>query len=204
VLYNRSSQAVFDVAFGQFDLLLKGESVPIATTFVCLGQSAASSALGRLREHFNDPLLVQVGRRLEPTALGLELLPKVRAALALTREIVDAPLSFDPANCDRHITLVASDYVADVLLPAVNRSLQTLEAAGRITSQLDPKDARRYTVRLTASGKELHDRVLKVALERESRLLSGLTPAEVDTLVDLLGRLHMQVPNVNSYDPSEE
>jgi DNA-binding MarR family transcriptional regulator len=87
---------------------------------------------------------------------------------------------------------------------AVSRSLQTLEAAGRITSQLDPKDARRYTVRLTASGKELHDRVLKVALERESRLLSGLTPAEVDTLVDLLGRLHLQVPNVNSYDPSEE
>jgi DNA-binding MarR family transcriptional regulator len=87
---------------------------------------------------------------------------------------------------------------------AVSRSLQTLEAAGRITSQLDPKDARRYTVRLTASGKELHDRVLKVALERESRLLSGLTPAEVDTLVDLLGRLHLQVPNVNSYDPSDE
>ena len=69
---------------------------------------------------------------------------------------------------------------------AVSRSLQTLEAAGRITSQLDPKDARRYTVRLTASGKELHDRVLKVALEREARLLSGLTPAEVDTLIDLL------------------
>jgi DNA-binding MarR family transcriptional regulator len=87
---------------------------------------------------------------------------------------------------------------------AVSRSLQTLEAAGRITSQLDPKDARRYTVRLTASGKELHDRVLKVALEREARLLSGLTPTEVDTLVDLLGRLHLQVPNVNSYEPSEE
>lgn len=50
----------------------------------------------------------------------------------------------------------------------------------------------------------LHDRVLKVALERESRLLSGLTPGEVDTLVDLLGRLHLQVPNVNSYDPSDD
>lgn len=81
--------------------------------------------------------------------------------------------------------------------------MQTLEAAGRITSQLVPKDAQRYTVRLTASGKELHDRVLKVALEREARLLSGLSASEVDTLVDLLGRLQLQVPNVNSYDPSE-
>jgi len=33
VLYNRLSQAVFDVEFGQFDLLLKGELAPIATTF---------------------------------------------------------------------------------------------------------------------------------------------------------------------------
>ena len=86
---------------------------------------------------------------------------------------------------------------------AVSRSLQTLEAAGRITSRPDPADARRSTVRLTASGKELHDRVLKVALERESRLLSGLSAAEIDTLVDLLGRLHLQVPNVNSYDPGD-
>ena len=71
---------------------------------LCLGQSAASSALGRLREHFNDPLLVQVGRRLEPTALGLELLPKVREALALTRDIVDSPVGFDPATCTRQFT----------------------------------------------------------------------------------------------------
>jgi DNA-binding transcriptional LysR family regulator len=86
-----------------------------------------------LREHFNDPLLVQVGRRLEPTALGLELLPKVRAALALTREIVDAPLNFDPANCDRHITLVASDYVADVLLPTVSRVLARIAPGIRLS-----------------------------------------------------------------------
>ncbi len=105
------------------DALLSECSVSRLAERLCLGQSAASSALGRLREHFNDPLLVQVGRRLEPTALGLELLPKVRAALALTREVVDAPLNFDPAHCDRHITLVASDYVADVLLPAVSRVL---------------------------------------------------------------------------------
>jgi DNA-binding transcriptional LysR family regulator len=115
------------------DALLSECSVSRAAERLCLGQSAASSALGRLREHFNDPLLVQVGRRLEPTALGLELLPKVRAALALTREVVDAPLSFDPANCDRHITLVASDYVADVLLPTVSRVLARIAPGIRLS-----------------------------------------------------------------------
>src|SRR3954468_3306773 len=74
------------------DALLSECSVSRAAERLCLGQSATSSALGRLREHFNDPLLVQVGRRLEPTALGLALAPKVQQALALTREIVDAPL----------------------------------------------------------------------------------------------------------------
>ncbi|MED7669808.1 winged helix-turn-helix transcriptional regulator [Pseudomonas moraviensis subsp. stanleyae] len=86
---------------------------------------------------------------------------------------------------------------------AVSRSLQALEKAGHVRSQVDAKDARRNTVSLTASGKALHARVLKVALERERRLLSGLSEAEVDTLIELLGRLHAQVPNVNEYDPAQ-
>ncbi|KTC35252.1 MarR family transcriptional regulator [Pseudomonas putida] len=84
---------------------------------------------------------------------------------------------------------------------AVSRSLQVLEAAGRISGEIDSKDARRYTVSLTAEGKALHDRVLKVALERERRLLSGFSPAEVDTLVTLLARLQTNVAYVNDYDP---
>ncbi|GLH36355.1 MarR family winged helix-turn-helix transcriptional regulator [Pseudomonas moraviensis] len=86
---------------------------------------------------------------------------------------------------------------------AVSRSLQALEKAGHVRSQVDIKDARRNTVSLTASGKGLHARVLKVALERERRLLSGLSEAEVDTLIELLGRLHAQMPNVNEYDPAQ-
>lgn len=115
------------------DALLGECSVSRAAERLCLGQSATSSALARLREHFNDPLLVQVGRRLEPTALGLELLPKVREALALTREIVDAPVNFDPARCTRHFTLVASDYVAGVLLPAVSLELARIAPGVRLT-----------------------------------------------------------------------
>lgn len=84
---------------------------------------------------------------------------------------------------------------------AVSRSLQVLEAAGRISGEIDGKDARRYTVTLTAEGKALHDRVLKVALERERRLLSGFSPAEIDTLVTLLARLQTNVAYVNDYDP---
>jgi len=84
---------------------------------------------------------------------------------------------------------------------AVSRSLQTLEKAGHICGEVDSQDARRYAVSLTAEGKALHDRVLKVALERERRLLSDFTRTEIDTLVNLLGRMQTQVGFVNEYDP---
>ncbi len=84
---------------------------------------------------------------------------------------------------------------------AVSRSLQLLEAAGRISGEVDSKDARRYAVSLTAEGKALHDRVIKVALERERRLLSDFSAAEVDTLVKLLARMQAKVSHVNDYEP---
>ena len=84
---------------------------------------------------------------------------------------------------------------------AVSRSLQVLEDAGRISGEVDSRDGRRYAVSLTPEGKALHDRVLKVALERERRLLSDFSPAEVDTLVDLLSRMQTKVGYVNEYDP---
>jgi DNA-binding MarR family transcriptional regulator len=100
-----------------------------------------------------------------------------------------------------HITANRICQVIGLDKSAVSRSLQLLEAAGRISGEVDTKDARRYTVSLTAKGKALHDRVLKVALERERRLLSDLSPSEVDTLVILLGRMQKKVSYVNDYDP---
>ncbi len=84
---------------------------------------------------------------------------------------------------------------------AVSRSLQALEASGKISGQVDSKDGRRYAVSLTPEGKALHDRVLKVALERERRLLSDFSPQEIDTLVNLLSRMQGKVGYVNEYEP---
>ncbi|MEL7937159.1 LysR family transcriptional regulator [Pseudomonas delhiensis] len=103
--------------------LLDECSVSRAAERLNLGQSATSAALARLREHFNDPLLVPLGRGLAPSALGRQLLPKVREALALAGEVVDAAVLFDPSQCDRRFTLVASDYVVATLLPAASRAL---------------------------------------------------------------------------------
>ncbi|NQD55660.1 winged helix-turn-helix transcriptional regulator [Pseudomonas sp. CM25] len=86
---------------------------------------------------------------------------------------------------------------------AVSRALQGLESAGSIHTTPDPDDKRRVTISLTNQGKQLHDRVLKVALERERRLLEGLSAEEVDVLVGLLNRLNKQISYVNDYDPEK-
>lgn len=161
------------------DALLSECSVSRAAERLHLGQSATSSALGRLREHFNDPLLVAVGRRLEPTALGLQLLPKVREALALTREIVDAPVDFDPAICTREFTLVASDYVIGVLMPAVSRELARIAPGVRLSLRdlPAPRDA-------DVVGEALDYRRSDFAVVPEQRLNSAYpyVPLMSDTL----------------------
>ena len=84
---------------------------------------------------------------------------------------------------------------------AVSRSLQQLEEANYVTTAVDARDARRYTVSLTGEGKALHDRIFLAAMERERRLLADLSPEEVDVLTDLLGRMHRQIEFVNEYEP---
>ena len=62
--------------------LLRTRSVSRTAEIVGLSQSAVSAALARLRETYNDDLLVMVGRRLELTEKGAQLIePTERACL---------------------------------------------------------------------------------------------------------------------------
>lgn len=85
---------------------------------------------------------------------------------------------------------------------AVSRALQLLEREQLITIDTDSKDARKYTVSLTVSGQELHNRVLVVALERERLLLAGLSRKEVEVLIGCLNKMSAQLDAVNAVDPS--
>ena len=72
----------------------------------------------------------------------------------------------------------------------VSRTLSAMEEAGRVAGSADCDDARRRLMRLTPAGRELHDRIIRVALDREERLLACLSAAERETLIALLNRLH--------------
>ncbi|RTR53929.1 MarR family transcriptional regulator [Pseudomonas aeruginosa] len=84
---------------------------------------------------------------------------------------------------------------------AISRALQVLERDGHVTTEVDASDARRYTVSLSKSGQELHDRVLVTALERERLLLADLSAKETDVLIGFLHRMSAQLDKVNAVEP---
>lgn len=109
--------------FVVLDALLDLKSVTKASERLCIGASATSSALGRLREHFHDDLLVQIGRRMELTPLAESLREPVRDILLRSQSTLISKDSFDPAAAQRHFVFNASDYSATVFLAPLVRHL---------------------------------------------------------------------------------
>src|ERR1700750_71910 len=80
------------------DALLSERSVTRAAQRVGLSQPGMSKALGRLRRHFDDPLLLRQGAALVPSSSAGGLCAPVHEPLELIRGAVDAPSRSDPAT----------------------------------------------------------------------------------------------------------
>jgi LysR family transcriptional regulator, nod-box dependent transcriptional activator len=101
------------------DALLTERNITAAGRRVHLTQSAMSGALSRLREYFGDELLTPVGRKMVRTPMGDSLASPVRSILLQIKETITVIPSFDPATSQRKFSLMMSDYVSTVLMPAV-------------------------------------------------------------------------------------
>jgi len=98
------------------DALLAEANVSKAGRRLGLSQSATSNALQRLRQHFRDDLLVQIGRSMALTPLANALSPSVRAVLMqIEGQLMSRP-KFNAETSARHVKIMASDYVAMVAL----------------------------------------------------------------------------------------
>lgn len=104
------------------DVLLSTRSVARAAERLFLNQPATSFSLRRLREYFEDDLLVLVGKAHVLTPLAVELIKPVRDVLLQIQTITRARPTFDPATSTRRFIVEFSDYVISVLLAEVVRS----------------------------------------------------------------------------------
>lgn len=98
------------------DVLLEEQNITRAAERLHMTQSATSGVLARLRTYFEDDLLVQVGRKMMPTALALGLEQPVREVLMTIQSSITAKPVLDPSASKRHLRIAASDYVVSVLL----------------------------------------------------------------------------------------
>ena len=108
------------------DALLRERNVTQAANQLSLSQPAMSNGLRRLRELFDDPLLVRTSEGMTPTERALELEPVVREVLSKVDHAVQPRTAFEPAESDRVFRIMASDYAESTLLPTVLDKLRDL------------------------------------------------------------------------------
>jgi DNA-binding transcriptional LysR family regulator len=101
------------------DVLLRERNVTQAANQLNLSQPAMSNGLRRLRNVFDDPLLVRTSDGMTPTERALELEPLVREILSNVDRALQPTADFDPASAQRIFRIMASDYAESTLLPAV-------------------------------------------------------------------------------------
>lgn len=99
------------------DALLSHRNTSRAGEELHVTQSTVSAALSRLREYFEDELLVPVGRRMELTPRAQGLQEPVRDIIVRIRTTIAARPEFDPVLSERLFTLLASDYALHTFVP---------------------------------------------------------------------------------------
>jgi len=121
------------------DVLLRECNVTQAANQLGLSQPAMSNGLRRLRDLFNDPLLVRTSDGMTPTARALELEPLVRDILSGVERAIQPTSEFDPMDAKQVIRVMASDYAESTLFPAVLQQLREL-APGLTLDVMTPSD----------------------------------------------------------------
>jgi len=94
---------------------------------------------------------------------------------------------------------VSAQHVSNVIgmdKGSVSRCFKSMQNDGLIRTKLDDSDGRLRIAVLTAKGRLLHDQIIGLALERERAFLSVLDTEEVEILLELLRRLHANLPEV--------
>jgi DNA-binding transcriptional LysR family regulator len=83
------------------DVLLRECNVTRAAEELGISQPALSNSLRRLRDLFNDPILVRTSDGMTPTDRALELQPLVRNVLAAAEQAILPKTDFDPMGSNR-------------------------------------------------------------------------------------------------------
>lgn len=106
------------------DALLSERSVTAAARRVGLSQSATSHSLARLREHFEDPLLLRSPEGTVLTERALELAEPVREIIEASERLLEPRGSFDPATASMELRIAMDEATQLTFLPVLFERLR--------------------------------------------------------------------------------
>src|SRR5471032_1542326 len=161
------------------EALLAEQNVTKAAARLHLSQPAVSAQLNRLREMFDDPLLIPARRGMTPTNKALELLIPLRESLEKLRQTLYSHQDFYPERANLTVTIACTDYIqAAVVMPLV-LALRQKAPGVRIAvrnldmAQLDQQLARGEVDIVLASHNAFHTQLRTRHLFDESYVLIG-------------------------------
>lgn len=102
-----------------FAAIARERSVSRAGEQIAMSQPAVSAALNRLRHALDDQLFVRRGNDMVPTPRAEELIAPVQEALEKLQGALQGRRSFDPRLVQRTCTLLGSDFVSMLIMPAL-------------------------------------------------------------------------------------
>ncbi|WP_432451997.1 MULTISPECIES: LysR family transcriptional regulator [unclassified Agarivorans] len=116
------------------NVLLEERNVSRAANKLALTQPTMSNALKRLRELFDDPLLVRTAEGMSPTEKATKLKPEIVSLLSLAEKITQPDKDFSPAQSRLTFRVMCNDYIEAALLAPFIQSL--LECAPNLSFDL--------------------------------------------------------------------
>lgn len=175
-------------------VLLDELNVTHAARRLNLSQPSVSVQLAKLREIFDDPLLLPGPRGMQPTSRADALREPLRQALS-TLEAVVAPVeAFDPAKAELTWRVAATDYMATaILLPMLEGLRQEAPLSRLAVYELQPqrflRQAEQGDIDLIFHTRDgapdslhqrtlFHERYVLAGREQHPMLQSPLTAAE--------------------------
>lgn len=172
------------------DALLDEKSVSRAAIRTFRSQPTMSGALARLRDHFQDELLVPVGRKLVLTSFAESLVLPVRHILDLIDDTIDVGRKFDPRTASRTFRICVNDFMIELLMPDValriareapNVILELVSAASGAAELLENGSVDLLLVQDTAASRMFYAEIVKeedyviLGWSGNERLKNGLT-----------------------------
>lgn len=131
------------------DILLREKSVTLASNHIHLSQSATSAALRRLRETFDDPILVRDGNKMTLSPKARLIQEDLQEALHRLGETVSVMRHTDIAADSVDVGISIPEYVATIMTDALRQLIQT--NAGIANINLTPF-SRRHAIEQLGRG----------------------------------------------------